>query len=132
MRPNTETVAICGLFCGTCPAYPERCHGCLSDKLTDDCSSCPNGFRDCAEKHYVTRCSECLEFPCRRLEDFSKRHYQNGIGHHETVIPDLQYQRNHSVEEWLNKKIIESTCPICGKLIYWMDKNRHSCSDIEF
>lgn len=127
MIPNNKTAAICGLFCGACSSYPEQCHGCLSDKLTAHCVSCPNGFRDCVKAHNVTRCYECDEFPCRILEDFSHRHYENGIGHHENVIPDLCYMRDHSVDAWVTKKIDDCTCKKCGKLIYWMDVNAHQC-----
>ena len=127
MKPNNETAAICGLFCGTCPFYPEKCHGCLSDKLTAHCVTCPNGFRDCAKKHAVTRCYECSEFPCDRLKQFSKEHYQNGIGHHETVIADLTYMSEHGVESWVEKKTADNTCKSCGKLIHWYDKHSHKC-----
>lgn len=128
MKPNHETAAICGLFCGTCPFYPERCHGCLSSKLTAHCVHCPNGFRKCASLHTVTRCYECVTFPCDRLEAFTKEHWENGIGHHATVIEDLQCMKEFGVESWVDKKTDENTCPYCGKIIYWMDKNSHHCN----
>lgn len=129
MNPNNETAAICGLFCGVCPFYPLHCHGCLSDKLTAHCVSCPNGFRTCAKEHGVTRCHECCEFPCKRLEVFSRQHIENGICHHDTVIEDLQYMKDCGVEEWVKLKTKENTCKSCGKLIYWMDKNTHMCGE---
>ncbi|MEG1559672.1 MAG: DUF3795 domain-containing protein [Clostridia bacterium] len=128
MKPNNNTAAICGLFCGICPAYPEDCHGCLSDKLTPHCAVCGAGFRACAKQHNVTRCYECPDFPCARLNDFSKQHYENGIGHHETVISDLQFMKDNGVKSWVDKNTAENTCPKCGKLIYWMDKNNHKCN----
>lgn len=127
MIPDEKTAAICGLFCGTCPSYPNDCHGCLSDKLTAHCVDCPNGFRNCAKQHKVTRCYECAEFPCERLKAFSKTHHQNGIGHHETVIADLTYMRDHGVRAWVMKQTTENTCPKCSKLIYWYAKNTHKC-----
>lgn len=127
MKPNDNTAAICGLFCGTCPFYPTRCHGCLSDKLTAHCVKCPNGFRDCVKEHSVTRCYECAEFPCAKLEKFSGEHWENGIGHHVTVIEDLQCMKDSSVAEWVEKKTQENTCPKCGQLVCWMDKNSHKC-----
>lgn len=127
MKPNNETAAICGLFCGICPFYPEKCHGCLSNKLTAHCVSCPNGFRDCVKEHNVTRCYECKDFPCERLEAFSGEHWENGICHHATVIDDLQFMKNNSVEEWVANKTNENTCPNCGRLIHWMDKESHIC-----
>ncbi|MGL5439547.1 MAG: DUF3795 domain-containing protein [Filifactoraceae bacterium] len=125
--PNEETAAICGLFCGTCTFYPDHCHGCLSDKLTAHCITCPNGFRDCAKAHDVTRCYECVDFPCERLQKFKNIHFENGIGHHLTVIIDLLYMKEHGVMPWVEKNTAENLCPKCGKLIYWMDKNCHCC-----
>lgn len=127
MNPNEQTAAICGLFCGTCPCYPDDCHGCLSQKLTPHCTICSNGFRECAKKYNVTRCYECREFPCSRLETFSHQHYQNGIGHHELVIPNLEQMKSNGVENWVKEQTEKNTCPKCGKLIYWFDKDEHVC-----
>lgn len=128
MKPDCKTAAICGLFCGVCPCYPEECHGCLSDKLTAHCAHCPNGFRSCAEEHHVVRCYECTEFPCARLTKFRTRHWENGICHHAAVIDDLAAMKTHGAEAWVQTKTAENTCPNCGKLIAWMDKNTHQCS----
>ncbi|MEG0468681.1 MAG: DUF3795 domain-containing protein [Longicatena sp.] len=127
MKPNQDTAAICGLFCGTCPCYPTSCHGCLSDHVRGDCETCNNGFRTCAKHHRVTRCSECADMPCERLLNFKKCHYQNGIGHHEEVIHDLTLMKSIGIDAWVHQKTIEHTCPHCGKLIYWYDKNKHTC-----
>ena len=54
--PNEECASICGLFCGACPAFPDVCHGCLSDYVRDCCKNCADhGFLDCAVSHNVTR-----------------------------------------------------------------------------
>lgn len=127
MKPNEQTAAICGLFCGTCPCYPNDCHGCLSDKLTPHCAVCGNGFRDCAKQHEVTRCYECTEFPCDRLENFSHQHYENSIGHHEAVIAGLEEMNAHGVAAWVKKQVQLHTCVKCGKLIYWYDRDSHIC-----
>ncbi|WMJ23131.1 DUF3795 domain-containing protein [Paludicola sp. MB14-C6] len=127
MKPNNQTAAICGLFCGTCPSYPKDCHGCLSDKLTSHCLICSNGFRECAKNNGVTRCFECDAFPCDRLNQFSTQHWENGICHHAEVINDLVYMKENSVENWVSKKTSENTCPKCGRLVYWYDKKSHVC-----
>lgn len=127
MKPNEQTAAICGLFCGICPCYPNECHGCLSDKLTSHCKACQNGFRDCVKQHGVTRCFECSQFPCERLEYFSHQHYENGIGHHESVISDLYEMREKGVANWVESQTNLHTCEKCGRLIYWYDRDRHSC-----
>lgn len=127
MKPNEQTAAICGLFCGTCPCYPNDCHGCLSDKLTPHCAICGNGFRECAMQHEITRCYECSEFPCDRLENFRHQHYENGIGHHEAVITDLEEMKASGVTQWVEKQTQMHTCTKCGKLIYWYDRDSHIC-----
>ncbi|MEF9998816.1 MAG: DUF3795 domain-containing protein [Lachnospiraceae bacterium] len=127
MKPNEQTAAICGLFCGTCPSYPHDCHGCLSEKLTPHCATCSNGFRQCAKQHTVTRCYECIHFPCARLEEFSHQHYANGIGHHESVITDLMEMKAHGVSNWVENQIQMHTCTKCGNLIYWYDRECHIC-----
>lgn len=124
MKLNDETAAICGLFCGTCPSYPTRCGGCLSSMVAPGCDTCGSGFRDCANAHKVTRCYECGEFPCARLEDFSHRHIVNGICHHEHIIADLCRMREIGVEDWVAEQAQAHTCATCGKLIPWFE---HSC-----
>ena len=42
--PDEQCAAICGLFCGACPAYLEECHGCMSDYVRDVCRECKMDF----------------------------------------------------------------------------------------
>ena len=137
-----QLVGICGLYCGTCPkylAYHERdeeelekmsrkdgvpvgdirCDGCLSDRVYGRCIDCRHGFRRCAEEKKVTWCFQCPEFPCKRLEDFSKIHVVNGICHHERVIEHLQFMKDHGIERWVERQNGENACPDCGKMLYW-------------
>lgn len=124
---NNVTAAICGLYCGTCPSYEIECEGCLSDRVAPGCDVCGNGFRACAESHDVIRCYECTEFPCERLEEFSKRHIVNGICHHEHVIEDLQYMKEHGVETWVTQQKESHTCKNCGEMILWFEENCNNC-----
>lgn len=127
MMPNTDTAAICGLFCGTCPCYPEECHGCLSNKLAFGCDTCGNGFRQCAREHDVERCYECTSFPCERLEHFKDQHVVNGIGHHKNVIKDLNIMKDQGVDSWVEEQTKKNLCSSCGKLLYWYDLKCHNC-----
>lgn len=124
--PDESTAGICGLFCGTCPYYPNDCHGCLSDKVRGDCVICVHGFRACADAHAVQRCFECPDFPCQRLEDFSKIHIVNGICHHENVIRDLTEMRETGVKSWVEKQTGLHTCQACGQLKVWYE-DPHVC-----
>lgn len=125
--PDEQAAGICGLFCGTCQAYPEYCHGCLSDLVAAPCKVCSHGFRDCAREHQVTHCYMCAEFPCPRLEQFSHEHYQNGICHHEHVIEDGRDMREMGVKAWVARETAEHTCPLCGELIVWFEPECPHC-----
>lgn len=124
MKPGNETAAVCGLFCGTCPCYPQQCGGCLSDHVASDCKDCSNGFRECANSHGVIRCYECGEFPCDRLEAFSGKHFVNGIGHHACVINDLSKMSKMGVDAWVSQQTRIHSCPVCHRLIPWYE---HTC-----
>ena len=124
---STEIAGICGLFCGTCPSFPEECEGCLSAKVAEKCVDCRYGFRKCTKEHDVTRCYECSEFPCKRLEDFIPVHVVNGIVHHENIIKDLFLMKEIGVQNWVDKQVSEHTCPDCGRIICWQDVHTHQC-----
>ena len=124
--PDEGAAGICGLFCGTCPSYPEDCHGCLSDKVRAGCEECIPGFRACSQAHGVTRCHECAEFPCVRIHEFSKQHIVNGICHHENIIRDLEEMDRIGVDAWIQNQTAEHTCPKCGELMWWCEKP-HCC-----
>lgn len=127
MQLSTETAGICGLFCGTCQAFPDYCAGCLSDRVAAPCVQCSHGFRDCAAEHQVTWCWECADFPCGRLEQFSKEHIVNGICHHAHVIDDLRLMKEIGVEAWVAQQTAQHTCPHCGNLIHWFESSCQVC-----
>ena len=128
MKKVADHVAgICGLFCGTCPAYPETCEGCLSDKLAEHCAICVPGFRNCARARHVTRCFACSEFPCVRLEQFGKEHIVNGICHHTHIIDNLQYMKDYGIDAFLDAQVHKTTCPECGEFIIWYETECRKC-----
>ena len=118
-----ETAAICGLFCGICPSYPERCHGCLSDYLRPGCDVCHGGFRVCTKAHGVKRCCDCKGYPCERLEAFRT----DGKPHHLVVTDAVGKMKELGIEEWLRAQIEQHTCPDCGELIWWERDTCQAC-----
>ena len=58
-----------------------KCEGFLSGREAEHCTECRHGFRACAKEKKVTRCYECGEFPCSRLEAFIPVHVEIGIVH---------------------------------------------------
>ncbi len=121
---------ICGLFCGTCPLFPVECEGCLSGRVAAGCADCRHGFRTCAKEKGVTRCHECSDFPCRRIEDFIPIHVENGIVHHENVIKDLLLMKEIGVQNWVDRQVEEHTCAECGEMICWHEARIHQCRNI--
>lgn len=120
-KPDTYCSAICGLFCGACPAYPEECHGCRSDFVREVCKQCHNGFRECSKKNGVSGCEDCAQFPCERLLNFSKGPIINGVNNHKRVIQDLQSRKELGVEKWLEAQIEYYTDEQTGKLKTWYE-----------
>ena len=92
---NTELMAPCGLYCGTCGVYiatrdnnekfkaimgnlygtkPEEteCLGCMqpdkAKKIYAFCEKCE--IRDCVKSKGYYSCHQCEEWPCSKIEDF--------------------------------------------------------------
>ena len=149
-QDTTKLVGICGLYCGTCPSYLAyrendvaelekrsqelrtpvneiRCDGCLSDKVMSYCVECRHGFRPCARDHKVTWCFECSDLPCERLRNFRDVHVVDGISHHAHVIENLQYMKEHGIEQWVAEQEKEGRCPQCGKRLYWYTRICPNC-----
>lgn len=78
MKHYSDRVPACGVFCGGCPAYirdKRPCPG--AGKNIARCESCTT-FHLCCEEKGITHCYQCLDFPCRRFKDFSKRWLKYG------------------------------------------------------
>jgi uncharacterized OB-fold protein len=43
----------------------------------------------------------------------------NGIWHHKKVIENLQFMKDHGIEEWVKEQEKGGACPNCGKMLYW-------------
>jgi len=148
----SKLVGICGIYCGTCPSYlafqkndMERlekmsiekglyihelqCDGCLSDRLASHCIDCKHGFRTCAAEKQVKWCFECDDFPCQRLEDFKDVHIVNGISHHEHLIEELKYIKDHGIEDWVKLQDKKALCSGCGEVLYWFDRECPDCQE---
>ena len=146
----SKKVGICGLYCGTCPAYLAhqkndveqlerysqlfgipveeiRCDGCLSDRVFAPCVNCRHGFRQCAREKGVMWCFQCGDFPCQRLMDFRNVHIENGVSHHANVVEDLQYMKEHGVEQWVEEQEKARRCTQCGEMLYWFVRKCPGC-----
>ena len=151
MKTDAEKiVGICGIYCGTCPSYlayrkndtvmleemsqergqsveEMRCEGCLSNKVAADCVDCHPGFRRCAAEKQVTHCFTCDDFPCKRLKDFTDVHIVNSISHHEHIIEENAYLREHGIVPWVEKQEAAAKCRGCGETLYWHVRECGNC-----
>ncbi len=142
--------AVCGLYCGACTLYRAwenddtekvleiyqrmypnkevaveelRCDGCLSEgHLSPYCHQCK--IRQCAaEKPGVTRCSDCLDFPCSLITKFST----DGVRHHAEVLKNIRRQQKVGVDEWLQEEYERMRCQLCGVSLDWYAQTCHRC-----
>lgn len=65
------TIGCCGIDCGLCPRYytegSSRCPGCGGKEF--ELKHPPCGYLTCClDKHGLTVCAECADFPCKRFE----------------------------------------------------------------
>lgn len=90
-----EKITLCGDDCLQCPRYLAKteeeldkvaalwykigwsdqllshdeiqCTGCTSHKV------CTYHLVDCTKEHYVEKCNQCVQFPCKKIETMLKR-----------------------------------------------------------
>ena len=101
MEPKTNLCGCCGHDCARCKTYLAtvhdndglrmqaqqfyrdefsvdlpldafRCHGCRSENVFVLCRNCP--FTECADRHGVTHCAECEDYPCPSLADYQAKY----------------------------------------------------------
>jgi len=148
---NEHLVAVCGLYCGACGLYratkddnehseeikratSERwgvsedevgCEGCLGGgMLTPYCRACR--MRACAEdKAGVSRCSDCVDFPCHMVTDFNS----DGARHHAEVLDNLREIQKIGAEEWAAAQEKRWRCPKCDVQVDWYARTCYSCGE---
>lgn len=143
--------APCGLYCGACSirlAWRRRdakllkeiaevltiqqgqpvqvddlaCDGCLSDEVVAIvCRNCE--LRACALKKGVRHCSECPDFPCQPLVDFSK----DGLPHHGEILDSISRQRKIGLDAWAEEQRLRWRCPKCGGDVDWYADQCYDC-----
>jgi len=134
----SSLISYCGLYCGACsfkqafvqndrnhlkgmPSYYDR----LKEEPLDDCPGCrlenicgQCNIRDCAQEKGFDWCSQCLEFPCEKINEFA----HDGKPHHEEVLKKFKKLQKLGEKEWLKKMNEKWTCSICGRKKSWYYK----------
>ena len=119
-----KLVAPCGMNCSVCVSYlamknelknkgfaKKYCPGCLprGKNCTFMASQC-----DLLGKGLLRFCYDCENFPCRRLKNLDKRY---STKYHLSMIENLEFIKEHDIDEFLEKEETKWRCPECGGVI---------------
>ena len=145
---NKELLAPCGLYCGVCAVYIAdrdndlkfkesivkvysplttslddiKCKGCMSentDKKFVYCQTC--GIRNCINKKGFKACTECDEFPCRRIKRFPMP-----VGK-KVIMRAIPFWKKNGTEEYVKEEIKRYHCPECGNPLFRGSKRCNKC-----
>lgn len=80
-------------------------------------------IKDCPviQERKLEYCFECDKMPCRRLMDLDKRYKTK---YHMSMIENLEYIKEHGIEEFIEKEEIRWTCSNCGNIL---SVHRNAC-----
>ena len=127
---NKELVSACGLYCGACGIYmatqendSERilqyavvlnqtfeetlCDGCGAKRKSLHCSRMCI-FINCKQQKGVDFCSECEEFPCKALHEFTSK-----MPHRIEVIESQTRMKEIGIKNWLFEMKEHFSCAQC-------------------
>jgi hypothetical protein len=82
---NTNLIAYCGLYCGSCKSYlKEKCPGCLENSKASWCK-----VRSCNIEHGFKSCADCSEFAdpreCKKFNNFFSKFFTLVFGSDRTA-----------------------------------------------
>lgn len=75
-----------------------RCEGCRDPSESHWSPDCE--MTSCAKEKRHYYCFECGEFPCEKLERFSR----DGVAHHERTVENLKRMRELGLESWIQEQ----------------------------
>ena len=131
---DTDLIARCGLYCGTCRAYLLLKKDLFEEKgYKQGCKGCKIRNKNCAflkkkctplRKGEYEYCSECEEMPCpnlKKLNDGYEKRY--GV----SLVANLERLREVGEEKWIKEQIEFYKCPECGGDICVHDDECYDC-----
>lgn len=110
-------IAPCGMNCGLCIGHlreKKPCGGCFKKEDENKPKHCRSCIIVNCERLSETNsgfCYDCDKFPCARLVRLDKR-YRTNYGM--SMLENLAYIRDNSLDAFLKKEEISWTCPECG------------------
>ena len=105
------------------PRENMRCDGCLGGgRLPAHAPKC--AIRECAAtKTKTRRCSDCAEFPCGKITDFSS----DGVLHHGELLENLRQLRARGIKDWAKHEEERWRCTKCAARFSWYDAECPEC-----
>ncbi|MHC2993895.1 MAG: DUF3795 domain-containing protein [Candidatus Atribacteria bacterium] len=115
-KVNRYWLSPCGIDCSKCSIHLRtdeelnywreknvdlkkiRCDGCRSNRNQNHWSPDCNILECSVYTKGVEFCSECNEFPCKKLEERIA-----GLEHHEKAVEKLEDMKREGIEVWLSK-----------------------------
>ncbi|MBN1656449.1 MAG: DUF3795 domain-containing protein [Deltaproteobacteria bacterium] len=137
MNPITkELIAPCGMNCAVCSRYlahinnlkRSQCPGCRPRNKT-----CFYLFAKCTGVNHRIKyrdavfCFECDQFPCKQLKRMDDR-YRKNYGMSE--IDNLEYIRQHGIENFLEDQYQKHRCERCGGIISAHNGKCFQCDEV--
>lgn len=124
-------LAPCGINCGTCRAFlrdRNKCSGCMSVNGSNisHCITCSIKNCELLKKTSSNFCSQCDQFPCRRIKHIDKRYrtkYKTGL------IQNLRIINENGVEAYLLNETKRWTCSSCGAILCIHQDNCLKCDE---
>ena len=143
-EPEFRFDSYCGIHCGSCfvmlgytqnrdDTVPEqwnikdaelKCHGCKSEDIFENCKGCPR--RPCAEEKGLDFCFQCDEYPCEIYKVASEKYH---LAHHEVAQEKIIILKEQGLDAWLKYQKERWTCPSCGVIFSWYEKNCWKCGE---
>ena len=117
---NAQMIAPCGINCSVCFAHlrqKNQCPGCLSEDeehKMNHCKKCSIRFCIGHDAEDFVYCSECSEFPCKKIINIDKRYVTK---YHTSLINNLLEIKENGMEEFLADEQHKWTCPHCGGIL---------------
>jgi hypothetical protein len=133
LRPPIKELLIapCGMNCTICHAYlrdKNTCVGCRTYDVDKSayCQNCYIKNCDNIKKSKSKFCYECVDFPCKRLNQLDKRYRTK---YHMSMIENLENIKRLGVDAFIKNEEKRWTCKNCGSLICIHKINCLNCNE---
>lgn len=132
--PFTEKlIAPCGMNCRICIGYFG--YTMTGDKRKMRCIGCKPRDKSCAflkkyceklTKKKIHYCYECTDFPCSHLEKIDTMYRER---YRMSMIQNLEFIRDHGMDEFLKQQEDKYRCPECGSIMCVHNQICYSCEN---